>query len=142
MVATGETREMMMKANMVAMMALAGLMLWGTTDALAQKKASRSGSSRRSFSSGAVYYSQPTTYKVGSTTYYTGPYYETGYPKVKRSSAVRSEFLRQRGYSTVPAGYEVDHIVPLSRGGADATYNMQLLPKSVHQAKTARERAR
>ena len=26
-------------------------------------------------------------------------------------------------------GYQVDHIVPLSKGGADKTSNMQLIPK-------------
>lgn len=131
-----------MKAKWIGLMAVAGMMLWGGTDAQAQKKASRSHSSSRSYSSGSVYYSQPTTYKVGSTTYYAGQYYETGHPKVKRSSSVRREFLKQRKYSRAPAGFEVDHIVPLSRGGHDATYNMQLLPKAVHRAKTARERAR
>ena len=60
---------------------------------------------------------------------------------MQRSSEVRSEFLSQRGYSSTPTGYEVDHVVPLSRGGADATYNMQLLPTSVHRAKTAQERS-
>lgn len=130
-----------MKAKLVAMMAIAGGMLWGGTDALAQKKSGGAGYSSWSYSGGSVYYRQPPTYKSGSTTYYVGQYYETGYPKVKRSSAVRSEFLSQRGYSRTPAGYEVDHIVPLSRGGADAAYNMQLLPKSAHRAKTARERS-
>ena len=109
-----------MKAKTVAMMAVAGLMLWGTTNAMAWQKS---------------------TYKVGSTTYVSGEYYQTGLPKVERSSSVRSDFLSQRGYSSTPAGYQVDHVVPLSRGGADATYNMQLLPTSVHKAKTARERS-
>lgn len=109
-----------MKARTVAMVAVAGLMLWGGTNAVAWEKS---------------------TYKVGSTTYVAGEYYQTGAPKVERSSAVRSEFLNQQGYSSTPAGYQVDHIVPLSRGGADATYNMQLLPTSVHKAKTARERS-
>ena len=109
-----------MKAKTVGLLVLAGLILLGTTNAVAGQKA---------------------TYKVGSTTYIVGEYYQTGIPKVERSSTVRSEFLQQRGYSQVPAGYEVDHIIPLSRGGADATYNMQLLPISVHNAKTARERS-
>jgi hypothetical protein len=112
---------MKMKAKWIGLAAVAGLMLWGSTSAVAWQKS---------------------TYTVGSTTYVAGEYYQTGYPKVQRSSAVRSEFLNQRGYSRAPSGYEVDHIVPLSRGGHDATYNMQLLPKEVHRAKTARERAR
>ena len=130
-----------MNAKSVAMMAVAGMLLWGGADALAQKKTGEAGYSSRSYSSGAANYSQQTTYKVGSTTYVSGQYYQTGYPKVERSSAVRSEFLNQRGYSSSPAGYQVDHVIPLSQGGADATYNMQLLPTSVHRAKTAQERS-
>jgi hypothetical protein len=132
---------MKMKAKTIAAMALAGLVLCGAKDALAQKKSGGWGNSGFSGCSGAMLSSSPSTYKVGSTTYVSGQYYQTGYPKVERSSAVRSEFLSQRGYSRAPAGYEVDHVVPLSRGGADATYNMQLLPKEVHRAKTAQERA-
>ncbi len=109
-----------MKAKWIGLAAAAGMMLWGSANAMAWEKS---------------------TYKVGSTTYVSGEYYQTGYPKVERSSTVRSEFLSQRGYSRAPAGYEVDHIVPLSRGGADATYNMQLLPTSVHKAKTDQERS-
>ena len=141
MVDANKTREMTMKAKTVAMMALAGLMAWGTTDALAQKKSGGWFGSSGSGCSGAMLSSPPSTYKVGSTTYQSGQYYQTGYPKVQRSSEVRSEFLSQRGYSSTPTGYEVDHVVPLSRGGADATYNMQLLPTSVHRAKTAQERS-
>ena len=120
MVVATNTRETMMKAKRMAMWAAAGMVLWGSANAMAWEKS---------------------TYKVGSTTYVSGQYYQSGYPKVQRSSAVRSEFLSQRGYSSTPAGYEVDHVVPLSHGGHDATYNMQLLPKEVHRAKTARERS-
>ena len=141
MVDANKTREMTMKAKTVAMMAMAGLAAWGASDAWAQKRSGGSGYSSWSGCGGALTYSPPSTYKVGSTTYQSGQYYQTGYPKVQRSSEVRSEFLSQRGYSSTPTGYEVDHVVPLSRGGADATYNMQLLPTSVHRAKTAQERS-
>ncbi|HOU22068.1 MAG TPA: HNH endonuclease signature motif containing protein [Kiritimatiellia bacterium] len=130
-----------MKAKAVAMMAVAGLVLLGATDALAQRRSSGGRNSSWSYYGGRATYSQPATYKVGSTTYASGQYYQSGYPKVERSSAVRSEFLSQRGYSSTPAGYQVDHVVPLSQGGADATYNMQLLPTSMHRAKTAQERS-
>ena len=130
-----------MMAKWIGLMALAGLMLYGAADAQAQKQSAGWFGSSRSGCSGAILSSPPSTYKMGSTTYVSGQYYQTGYPKVERSSAVRSEFLNQRGYSSSPAGYQVDHVVPLSRGGADATYNMQLLPTSVHKAKTARERS-
>jgi 5-methylcytosine-specific restriction endonuclease McrA len=60
--------------------------------------------------------------------------------KIKRSEAEKKKFLKGLGYKRVPPGYEVDHIVPLSKGGADKSYNMQLIPKSVHKRKTAAER--
>jgi 5-methylcytosine-specific restriction endonuclease McrA len=60
--------------------------------------------------------------------------------KIKRSETEKKKFLKGLGYKRVPPGYEVDHIVPLSKGGADKSYNMQLIPKSVHKRKTARER--
>jgi 5-methylcytosine-specific restriction endonuclease McrA len=81
------------------------------------------------------------TYRSGSTTYYAGQAYRsTGLPKVQRSTANRNQFLRSKGYTTTPKGYEVDHIVPLHQGGSDSPSNMQLLPKEVHRQKTARER--
>ncbi len=88
-----------------------------------------------------VLIAQKTTYKFGETTYILGETYSTtGMPKVQRSSSVRNEFLRSQGYEKVPDGYEVDHIKPLSQGGADATYNMQLITKEAHRRKTAAER--
>ena len=56
-----------------------------------------------------------------------------------RSHSKRQAFLKSQGLKRVPAGYEVDHITPLARGGADESYNMELLPKNIHKAKTARE---
>jgi len=40
----------------------------------------------------------------------------------------------------VRAADEVDHIVPLSRGGGDERSNLQPLCRPCHAAKTARER--
>lgn len=83
------------------------------------------------------------TYTVGSTEYYYDRSYSTtGLPMVKRSEANRAAFLRSRGYTTVPYGYEVDHIIPLSQGGIDAPSNMQLLTVEEHKRKTAQERTR
>jgi 5-methylcytosine-specific restriction endonuclease McrA len=55
--------------------------------------------------------------------------------KIKRSQSEKQKFLKQYGYKKVPSGYEVDHIAPLSEGGADKASNMQLIPKSQHKAK-------
>lgn len=55
--------------------------------------------------------------------------------KIARSQAERTKFLRSLGYKRVPPGYEVDHIVPLYKGGADRSYNMQLIPKAQHKMK-------
>lgn len=83
------------------------------------------------------------TYKVGKTEYYIHQYYSTtGYPVVKRSESNKSEFLKSQGYKKTPVGYEVDHIIPLSKGGADSPYNMQLITKEQHAYKTASERTK
>jgi len=90
----------------------------------------------------SYHYTSGSTYKVGTTTYESGKYYsKTGQPKVERSSMEKKKFLKSQGYNKVPTGYEVDHIVPLSDGGKDDPSNMQLLTKSEHKQKTARERA-
>lgn len=85
-----------MQAKSIAMMAMAGMMLWGGTDVGAQKKSGGWGNSSWSGCSGAMLGSSPTTNKVGSTTYVSGQCYQTGCLKVELSSAVRSEFLIQR----------------------------------------------
>ena len=50
------------------------------------------------------------------------------------------KFVRNNGYKKIPSGYEVDHIIPLSKGGRDESSTMQLIPKSLHKQKTAEER--
>jgi len=57
-----------------------------------------------------------------------------------RSIAARNEFLAAHGYDSVPDGYEVHHIVPLSEGGADTPDNMILLSEEDHDAVTAAHR--
>lgn len=80
-------------------------------------------------------------YPIGSKTYISGERYKTtGLPKVKRSNSIKNEFLKSSGYKK--EGYEVDHIIPLSKGGQDTPSNMQLLPKEAHKQKTANERKR
>jgi len=73
----------------------------------------------------------PKSYKKYNTTTFSN--------KPERSTAKKREFLKSRGYKKTPPGYEVDHIVPLSKGGADEPYNMQLLPKEMHKQKTKME---
>jgi 5-methylcytosine-specific restriction endonuclease McrA len=83
------------------------------------------------------------TYKVGGTKYkYDETYKTTGFPKVERSASAKKKFLKSKGYSKSPKGYDVDHIIPLSKGGKDVPTNMQLLPKETHKQKTANERRR
>lgn len=81
------------------------------------------------------------TYNIGGIKYNYGETYKSsGLPKIDRSSSAKREFLKSKGYSKKPSGYEVDHIIPLSKGGQDVPSNMQLLPKAVHKQKTANER--
>jgi len=81
------------------------------------------------------------TYKVGKTEYYINQYYSTtGKPLVKRSESNKMKFLSSQGYKSIPEGYEVDHIIPLSEGGIDDPKNMQLITKGQHLNKTSIER--
>ncbi|MCL5072996.1 MAG: HNH endonuclease [Actinobacteria bacterium] len=85
--------------------------------------------------------SHKSTYKIGNTKYIAGESYKTtGQPKVERSESAKKNFLKQKGLTKVPPGYEIDHIIPLFKGGPDIPSNMELLPKSVHKQKSARER--
>jgi hypothetical protein len=47
--------------------------------------------------------------------------------RIKRSSSARRHFLRSQGFTHTPPGCQVDHVVPLAKGGADTPANMQLL---------------
>ena len=89
-----------------------------------------------------VVFSQNNTYEVNGTRYIYGESYKTtGQPKVQRSSSSKQQFLKGKGYNSVPKGYQVDHITPLSQGGRDTPDNMQLITIEEHKQKTARERA-
>ena len=83
------------------------------------------------------------TFKTGGTKYNANERYKnSGLPKVERSATAKNQFLKSKGYKKVPSGYEIDHIIPLSKGGRDEPSNMQLIPKIVHKQKTASERKR
>jgi len=84
--------------------------------------------------------SSQNTYTINGTTYISGESYETGHPKVKRSQSNVDKFLKGHGYSKVPYGYQVDHIIPLSQGGKDTPDNMQLITIGQHKQKTAMEK--
>jgi len=81
------------------------------------------------------------TYKNGKTVYIVGKTYKTtGKPLVKRSSIPKTMFLKFIGLKSIPPGYQIDHILPLSQGGEDIPENMQLLTVVQHKVKTAIER--
>lgn len=53
---------------------------------------------------------------------------------IVRSADMKKAFLHQHGYTEVPVGYEIHHIVPLSEGGADNPQNMILLSEDDYNA--------
>jgi 5-methylcytosine-specific restriction endonuclease McrA len=59
--------------------------------------------------------------------------------KIERDPNAKSEFKRTNPKPPGCAKCEVDHIVPLSKGGRDEPSNMQWLPKARHQDKTKRD---
>lgn len=58
-----------------------------------------------------------------------------------RNIGVRDAFLHSHGFSEVPEGYDVHHIVPLCEGGADSPDNMVLVSKFDHAQATAAQAA-
>jgi 5-methylcytosine-specific restriction endonuclease McrA len=56
--------------------------------------------------------------------------------RIERSQSEKKAFLKSRGLTKVPRGYEVDHVIPLYAGGRDHPSNMRLITKEQHRAKT------
>jgi 5-methylcytosine-specific restriction endonuclease McrA len=83
---------------------------------------------------------QQQTFTDNCTTYYTNRCYSHGGNMVKRSVKNKKLFLKSKGYIKCPKEYEIDHIIPLSKGGTDCPNNMQLLTVQEHRKKTAKER--
>jgi len=52
----------------------------------------------------------------------------------------QSNLIWEFNNGSVPEGYEIDHIKPVSQGGSDSLDNLQLLTKEQHKAKTKIER--
>jgi hypothetical protein len=69
----------------------------------------------------------------------TYPVERTSNGRIKRTSSARRFFMRSTGHQHGWPGHEVDHIVPLSKGGADEPENMQWLTVEEHARKTAAE---
>jgi len=60
--------------------------------------------------------------------------------KIKRSSKAKEDFMKQTGYPKGRPGYVIDHVKPLSKGGADSPSNMQWQTKADAKAKDKWER--
>ena len=60
--------------------------------------------------------------------------------RIKRSESAKNDFKRQTGYPHGRPGYVIDHVIPLSKGGADAPSNMQWQIKAEAKAKDRWER--
>lgn len=61
---------------------------------------------------------------------------------IARSSKAREQFMKQTGYPHGRPGYVIDHIKPLSEGGADDPSNMQWQTKAAAKEKDKWERGR
>ena len=50
-----------------------------------------------------------------------------------RDLSARDQFLQMHGFSSVPSGYEVHHIIPLCEGGANSPENMVIIDENLHE---------
>ena len=85
------------------------------------------------------------THSISSSTHhYTPPYSSSSsrdsHGKIERSSSAKHEFMKETGYQHGRKGYVIDHVVPLSKGGADAPGNMQWQTVEEGKAKDKWER--
>ena len=56
---------------------------------------------------------------------------------IVRDIGMRNDFLASIGYDSLPEGWEVHHIIPLSEGGLDDPSNMVLIEKTDHSTVTS-----
>lgn len=57
----------------------------------------------------------------------------------KRKTFTKQRWLKRHSYKKIPAGYELDHKIPLSEGGTDTLWNLHLIKKETHKRKTKKE---
>lgn len=74
------------------------------------------------------------------TSRYSAAAPRTNHGRVKRSARAKHEFIEKSGYPHGRPGYVIDHVVPLSRGGADSPGNMHWPTKADAKAKEKWER--
>ena len=74
------------------------------------------------------------------TSRYTTGVARDSHGNIKRSESAKRQFEKQTGYPHGRPGYVVDHIKPLSKGGADSPSNMQWQTKADAKAKDKWER--
>jgi len=60
----------------------------------------------------------------------------------KRKTSTIQRFLKKKGLKKVPRGKQIDHKIPLSKGGSDSLRNLRLIKKKTHKQKTKREARR
>jgi hypothetical protein len=101
-------------------------------DVLARSNGRSSGYSPRSSSSNSAFSSSRTSTKCETCL-------RDSRGKIKRDASAVSEFKRTKPKPPGCHQCEIDHIVPLNKGGRDDPSNMQWLPKAQHQDKTKRD---
>jgi len=77
---------------------------------------------RNSKSSTHSTYISPHSYSYTST---SSAAQKDSHGRIKRSSSAKHQFEKKTGYPHGRAGYVVDHVIPLSKGGCDCPDNMQ-----------------
>src|SRR5438046_1545755 len=83
----------------------------------------------------AILLANPCAYARGHRSTYALGVKRDSHGRIKRNSAAKHQFMKQTGYPHGRPGYEVDHKVPLKRGGTDAPSNMQWQTKDAAKAK-------
>ncbi len=111
-------------------------------DAAGRGSGGRSGggsSSSRTYSSGKTYKSPSTR---GRSSIKCLSCERDSHGKIKRDRSAVEDFKRTQPKPPGCKDCEVDHIVPLSKGGRDDPGNMQWLSREQHQDKTRRDLGR